>query len=446
MSAHAPDDKLLDLLYGELPPEEARALRAELDADPERRAAYEELRASRELVAQHTSQPARVPSALTDRILEDARTHAPSPTRSAPDPRQSLWRRAWHSPGFRQSLVAAALLVGVAGILRTLQLDTAPRAHDPLAEHGMAAPVSFEASTPEPSESGEATDYAEQETTPADDEVAPTAEQATSEGALSETADAIKAEAPASTRAKSAEPQQARKGAASIVTTDQPPARAAEPRPRPELRSSRRAEASGTSQAASSAGSAPRARQRSASAPAAAGRSLGSGAGIGGIGSIGANTAPEAPREQDDAFARAEDRRDAVPMRERAEAPSEELAPQATSEGTALKRRAASPSAANALADGEAAPSSAEAEVADELAAPPLSPLQRARQARANNDADATLTLATSALASERSPRARAEAYALIAWAHTQLGDDEAAQQALDQQAAILRELDASTP
>ncbi|TXD43311.1 hypothetical protein FRC96_01740 [Lujinxingia vulgaris] len=443
MSAHAPDDKLLDLLYGELPPEEARALRAELDADPERRATYEELRASRELIAQHTSQPARVPSALTDRILEDARTHAPSPTRSAPDPRQSLWRRAWHSPGFRQSLVAAALLVGVAGILRALQLDTAPRSHDPLAEHGMAAPVSFETSTPEPTESAES---AEQEATPADDEVAPPAEHATSEGATSEAADAIKAESPASTRAKSAGPQQAREGAASIVTTDQPPARAAEPRPGREPRASRRAEASDTSMTDLSTGSAPRARQRAASAPTAAGRGLRSGAGIGGNGGIGANTAPEAPREHDDAFARAEDRRDAAPMRERAEAPSEELAPLATSEGTALKRRAASPSAANALADGEAAPSSAEAEVADELAAPPLSPLQRARQARANNDADATLTLATSALSSERSPRARAEAYALIAWAHTQLGDDEAAQQALDQQASILRELDASTP
>ncbi|RDV36610.1 hypothetical protein DV096_17855 [Bradymonadaceae bacterium TMQ3] len=431
MSAHAPDDKLLDLLYGELPSEEARALRAELDADPERRAAYEELRASRDLIARHTSQPARVPSTLTERILEDARTHTPSHTRSASDPRQSLWRRAWHSPGFRQSLVAAALLLGVAGILRALQLDTTTRPHDPLAEHGMAAPVSFETSA--------LAENAKREAMP-DEESSAAAEEAPTEGAISETTNARGAGAAASARPQAEDHHQPLKRTAPAITAEASPAREAEPRPRttpsPKPRASRRAEAPGAALADSPTDSTARAPQRAASPRRADSYGVGRS-------DFGA-TAPAAPQAQSDTFAPVEDRLDTAPTRERASAPSAEPSSLAASGGASLKQRSATPSTTNEHADIEADTPSADE---DELvASPPPSLLQRARHARSNNDAEATLSFATRALSSERSPRARAEAYSLMAWAQEQLGDNEAAQHARDQAATLQREIDAAAP
>ncbi|RAL23864.1 hypothetical protein DL240_06865 [Lujinxingia litoralis] len=417
MSPQLPEHELLDLLYGDLSPVDAAELRARLDADPELRARFKELTDHRALINQHSAPPAQVPPELTARILEDARAHAPAPRRGPRDPRASLWRRTWHIPGLRQGLVAAALLLGIAGILRTLHLDAPRQGTDPHAELGRAAssPTEFQHGQLAPaSPKKEAAADSLKASLPAEEHEAPEADPRAEIAEIAEITEAApaanlaeqkprepapaqrKRRAPASTTADRSGPSPARKALAEPSLAPSRPAEPALPTTLDEL-----VESDATPRAKAPAAAA-RTRSRTTAAPMTEGMT-GFGRGGGGIGT----------------------RRDAPAERELATAPSLGAAPQAEQ---------APPSAA--IEDNLVAP----AEAADDefSFAPAASALQRAERARANANPEQTLQEATSALQSETSPERRARAYDLIAWAHDELNNPQAARNAR-QQAEELR-------
>ncbi|MFW5854727.1 MAG: anti-sigma factor family protein, partial [Thermodesulfobacteriota bacterium] len=78
-------DELLDLLYGELSPQEEAEVRAAIDDDEKLRKEWEELQGDREVVRAAVPEAFEVPEEVTAAILERARVKKPgrrSPARS----------------------------------------------------------------------------------------------------------------------------------------------------------------------------------------------------------------------------------------------------------------------------------------------------------------------------------------------------------------------------
>jgi hypothetical protein len=114
-------EELLDLLYGELPPDEERAVRARVAGDPALSAELAELERVRQLV--HALPEAEPPGRLSAQLLSQAAQLAPRGEPAAERAGGGLWARlrSWFEPVIAHPALSAAasllLLAGVAGVL-----------------------------------------------------------------------------------------------------------------------------------------------------------------------------------------------------------------------------------------------------------------------------------------------------------------------------------------
>jgi hypothetical protein len=114
-------DELLDLLYGELPPDEERAVRARVAGDPGLSAELAELERVRQLA--RALPDAEPPGRLTAQLLSQAAQMAPRREPTSAGAGGGLWARlrSWFGPLVAHPGLAAmaslVLLAGVAGVL-----------------------------------------------------------------------------------------------------------------------------------------------------------------------------------------------------------------------------------------------------------------------------------------------------------------------------------------
>jgi hypothetical protein len=131
-------DDLVDLLYGELPPDEERAIRARVAGDPNLSAQLSELERVREMVrALPDEEP---PPAISAQLLAHAAQAAQRRGGTAPVVAPGFWSRlrSWFQPIIAHPGLAAAcsvvLVAGVAGVLILRQgdeLTSATRSAEP---------------------------------------------------------------------------------------------------------------------------------------------------------------------------------------------------------------------------------------------------------------------------------------------------------------------------
>ena len=131
-------DDLVDLLYGELPPDEERAIRARVAGDPNLSAQLSELERVREMVrALPEEEP---PPAISAQLLAHAAQAAQRRGGTAPVVAPGFWARlrSWFQPIIAHPGLAAAcslvLVAGVAGVLILRQgdkLTSATRSAEP---------------------------------------------------------------------------------------------------------------------------------------------------------------------------------------------------------------------------------------------------------------------------------------------------------------------------
>lgn len=121
-SAHS--ERLLDLLYGELTPEEEAELRRAIDEDEELAEQWAQLRRDRREVRRHIPPPEQVSPAISEAILEAAAENTSSgPTRRSGGgtaPTRGFWSTAISSSRARAMASAAVMLLGSAVILALL--------------------------------------------------------------------------------------------------------------------------------------------------------------------------------------------------------------------------------------------------------------------------------------------------------------------------------------
>jgi anti-sigma factor RsiW len=148
-------DELIELLYGELPPDEERAVRARVAGDPNLSAQLSELERVRELVrALPEEEP---PPAISAQLLAHAAQAAQRRGGTAPAVAPGFWSRvrSWFQPIIAHPGLAAAcsvvLVAGVAGVLVLRQgdeLTSATRSAEPEPEAGLGSPGDPDVTTP----------------------------------------------------------------------------------------------------------------------------------------------------------------------------------------------------------------------------------------------------------------------------------------------------------
>lgn len=271
MTSELHNENLLDLLYGELGPDEERALREEIAGDPDLAEEFAELSAAREAVQVHTSAPAEVPDAVTESILAAARQQAAAlgsdRRHDGERPRPGVWTNFTAINPMRFGTVAAVLLASAllflfmrADVQHSQVMDSSASTSGPVAQ-------SVPAMEEETAEESLAPPFQEPAVTPPSEEVAQ---------ALEIDTQVIPDPAPAQSGARAPEPAQRERAGAS-----RPAARrqAQEPAPRSlaptrggafssQERSSEGAMDIGSGASLGRSAPAPAPRQESASAPA----------------------------------------------------------------------------------------------------------------------------------------------------------------------------------
>ncbi len=114
MSSEPHNDRLLDLLYGELDPDEETALREELQDDDALAAELRELTEARQEISDHIPAPEPVPTALTESILAAARAEAdtrkPAAASNGRRPNRGVWTTLASANLYKLGSYAAVLI------------------------------------------------------------------------------------------------------------------------------------------------------------------------------------------------------------------------------------------------------------------------------------------------------------------------------------------------
>lgn len=129
MSSQNHNDRLLDLLYGELSPSEAEELRLAIDEDEELANSWQELQQAHQEVQAHLPPPENVPTSAQDAIMAAAREHHSdgAPRRRAPvNPgKKGLWGSMVTAGTLQSGLGVAVVLIGCAFVINFLYSQTA---------------------------------------------------------------------------------------------------------------------------------------------------------------------------------------------------------------------------------------------------------------------------------------------------------------------------------
>ena len=128
MSSQNHNDRLLDLLYGELSPSEAEELRRAIDEDEELANSWRELQQAHQEVQAHLPPPEKVPTSVQDAIMAAAREHhsGGEPRRRAPvNPgKKGLWGSMVTAGTLQSGLGVAVVLIGCALVINFLYSQT----------------------------------------------------------------------------------------------------------------------------------------------------------------------------------------------------------------------------------------------------------------------------------------------------------------------------------
>lgn len=117
MESQSDNERLLELLYGELSAEEAQRLRGEIREDDELAEAWRELQATHREVADFVPEPEPMPEGVRETILESARRSRGDDSErraTAKEPGRGLWGQM-ASTGWGRAGVSVALMMVVGG-------------------------------------------------------------------------------------------------------------------------------------------------------------------------------------------------------------------------------------------------------------------------------------------------------------------------------------------
>lgn len=133
MESPTDNDQLLDLLYGELPPEEEEQLRRAIREDEQLADQWRQLQRTHDEVSQHVPEPEDVPEGVQQAILQKARrgdaTDVDRGGGNASRRARGVWSRLAKS-GQARGLVAAAVMLISGAVVALIALDTGVLAPD----------------------------------------------------------------------------------------------------------------------------------------------------------------------------------------------------------------------------------------------------------------------------------------------------------------------------